>query len=378
MKRLLHIITGLSTGGAERSLHSLLAGGLEGYAENHVISLSEYGDFGQRIAELGVPVHALGLKEGRNPAAALSEMRKLACDIRPEIIQGWMYHGNIAARLAVTLGSGKPRLAWNIRQTLYSLSAEKQGTQRVIRFGKWLSKSPNAILYNSEVARQHHEAFGYSFGKGHVIPNGFDTDTWRPDRLVRTQARTLLGLHDDAIVIGFVARFHPMKDLSNLLQAAAPLMANNPRVHLAIVGRGNEPKNEALACFYPALPSGRLHILGQRENIPSLMPAFDILCMSSAWGEGFPNVLGEAMACGVTCVATDIGDSRLVLGDTGRVVPPSNPEALRRALASMITLSPGTRSELGKLARSRIRRNFSLSETVGRYISLYDNILEDC
>jgi len=375
MPRLLHIITGLSTGGAERSLYSLLAGGLADHAENHVISLSGNGEFGARIARLGVPVHALGLKGGRNPVAALTELRRLVREVSPEVIQGWMYHGNLAARFARSMAPSKPRLAWNIRQTLYNLSAEKRGTQLVIRAGKWLSKSPDAVLYNSEVARQHHETFGYSSGNGQVIPNGFNTSLWRPDLAMRAQTRTILGLDEDAIVIGFVARFHPMKDLGSLLQAVAPLMVDNPHVHLVIVGRGNEPDNPTLAPFYLGLPSARVHILGQREDIPSLMPSFDIFCLSSN-SEAFPNVLGEAMACGVSCVTTDVGDSHLVVGDTGRVVPPSEPEALREGLAAMITLSPGERSALGDLARSRIQQNFSLSATVRRYTSLYDSILK--
>ena len=371
----LHIIGDLEIGGAERSLHSLLTGGLAQACENHVISLTDQGVFGPRIESLGVNVHCLGLRSERGLLGAALELRKLARLIRPNLIQGWMYHGNLAARLARFGAPQAPKLVWNIRHSLDNISHEKRGTRWTIRGGKMLSTSVDTILYNSNKSRTQHEAFGYASQNGLVIPNGFDTDLWRPNSAARENMRAELGLKEQDILVGFVARFHPMKDLANLLTAVAPIIAQNNRVHLAVVGNGNEKSNPALAALYANIPAQTLHIMGPRNDVQDVLAGFDTFCLSSN-SEAFPNVLGEAMACGVVSVATDVGDVRKVLGDTGILVPPSDSEALMAALAKMVAMPREERRNAGKKARKRIVENFSLDATVQRYKSLYTSLME--
>ena len=375
MATLLHIITGLNTGGAERSLHSLLSGGLADKHRCHVVSLADAGTFGAHIRALGVPVHCLGMAAGRPSLMALWRLRRILRAVRPDLVQGWMYHGNLAASLARAMAPGRPALVWNIRHSLYDISNENRGTRATIRAGRSVSARPDRILYNSHLARAQHEALGFHAGYGAVIANGFDTALWRPDATARLQVRTALRLGPQDRLIGFVARFHPMKDIPNFLQAIAPLMAEDQNLHCAIIGQDAGPSNPVLSPLFDKLPPARLHVLGLRDDIPALMPGFDLFCLSSN-SEAFPNVLGEAMACGVPCVATDVGDSRHLLGDTGRIVAPSDPQELSKALHDMLILDDDTRRALGARARARIASHFSLTATVASYTSLYDALLE--
>jgi len=356
-------------------LHSLLSGGLAARHQCHVVSLTDMGEFGAKIAALGVPVHALGMSPGRPSPAALLRLRRLVRTVRPDLLQGWMYHGNLAASVGRVMANGNPALVWNIRQSLYDIANEKAGTRAVIRLGKLLSRHPDGILYNSHLSRAQHEAFGYHAAHGAVIPNGFDTTLWRPNAVARQQMRAALGLGPRDKLVGFVGRYHPMKDIPNFLQAMAGLMAADPQVHCAIIGQDAGPENPALAPYFNALPAARRHVFGRRDDVAQLMPGFDLFCLSSN-SEAFPNVLGEAMACGLPCVAADVGDCRHIIGDTGRIVAASDPVALCQALDDMLLLDEDARLSLGVKARARIADHFSLAATVDRYTTLYDSILK--
>lgn len=375
MTKILHIITGLNVGGAERFLHVLLAGGLATHCENRVISLSDMGEYGPRLEALGVRVTCLGMRSGRPSIQAIRVLRRSLKEFQPDIIQGWMYHGNLVASLAATVFRGKPLVVWNVRHSLYDLGAEKRGTQGVIRLCKWISRQPENILYNSHVSRQQHQSFGFHSANGVVIPNGFDTTQWKPDSEARQHTRKMLGLRDHDLLVGFVARYHPMKDVPTFLQAMEELMQEDQRVHCVMVGRNIGPENAALAPYFSKLPMDRIHILGQRDDIPRLMAGFDVFCLSSN-SEAFPNVLGEAMACGVPCVSTEVGDSGHVLGDTGQIVPASNPRALAGALKTFLAFDVLTRQTMGSVARRRILESFSLPEITQRYINLYTSLMD--
>ena len=192
---------------------------------------------------------------------------------------------------------------------------------------------------------------------------------------LRSFERRLLNT-EKYVLIGFVARYHPMKDIPTFLQALGRLMPKDKRLHCVMVGRNIGPENAALAPYFAKLPMDRVHILGQRDDIPRLMPGFDVFCLSSVRGEGFPNVLGEAMACGVPCVSTKVGDSGHLIGDTGTIVSASNPQALADALESVVSMNTTSRQAKGEAARHRILENFSLPNITKRYIDLY-NLLMD-
>jgi glycosyltransferase involved in cell wall biosynthesis len=173
-------------------------------------------------------------------------------------------------------------------------------------------------------------------------------------------------------VIGTVAREHPMKDPGNLVRAVASLQARGHAVHLVIVGSGLDRTNRELVEVVRECGLGaQVSLLGERTDVPALVAGFDVAALSSAWGEGFPNVLGEAMASGVPCVATDVGDCSWVIGPHGVIVPPRRSEALADALGRLLDLGADARHQLGLAGRARILQHFSIREVVGQYEALH-------
>jgi glycosyltransferase involved in cell wall biosynthesis len=389
--RVMHVITGLSTGGAETMLLKLLSAA-SGSMEHVVVSLGDEGTIGPRIATLGVPVHCLGLRRNApNPFRALSIL-PLARRIGPQLIQGWMYHGNLTASMAAlglqknvlrksALGNmprQKPPVLWNIRQTVYDLRRERWLTARLIRLGARLSSGPAAIIYNSQTSASQHKSLGYRAEKRVIIPNGFDCQVLRPDQAARKAVRTEMGIADDTVLVGLVARYHPMKDHIGFLQAAAIVVRSHPQTRFVLAGAGVSSTQPALV---EAIQQNELRdcviLLGERSDISRLNNAFDIGCSASAWGEGFSNSIGEAMACGVPCAVTDVGDSAYIVADSGFVAPPRAPEALAKAIAGLIKIGRSGRQQLGTKARQRIETEFSLPAIVQNYENLYLTICKN-
>lgn len=279
-----------------------------------------------------------------------------------------MYHGNLAAHAAAGLGGRRGRVVWNIRSTLCDIDQEKRFTAAVIRLGARLSGWPARIVYPSEAAALEHEAVGYSASHRVLIGNGFDTARFAPDPHARAALRATLGLAADDVLFGHVARWHPMKDHAALLRAAALLRDAGVTFHLAMIGRDVDEHNAELTGLRAALGlADRVHLLGERRDLHLLTPGFDIAVSSSSWGEAFPNVLGEAMACGVPCVATDVGDSARVVGEAGRIVARRDPAALARAMRELAALEEPARQHLGRLARERVLAHYSLPAIVRQY-----------
>jgi glycosyltransferase involved in cell wall biosynthesis len=368
--RVMHVITGLSTGGAETMLLKLLSAA-SGSMEHVVVSLGEEGTIGPRIAALGVPVHCLGLRRNApNPFRALSIL-PLARRIGPQLIQGWMYHGNLMASMAALALRHKPPVLWNIRQTVYDLRRERWLTAKFIRLGARLSSRPAAIIYNSQTSATQHESLGYGAEKRVIIPNGFDCQLLRPDEAARKAVRTELGIADDTVLVGLVARYHPMKDHVGFLQAAAMIARSYPQTRFVLAGAGVSSTQPELVKAIQQNELWDCVMLGERSDIPRLNNAFDIGCSASAWGEGFSNSIGEAMACGVPCAVTDVGDSAYIVADTGLLAPPHAPEVLAKAIAGLIEIGRSGRRQLGTKARQRIETEFSLPAIVRRYEDLY-------
>jgi glycosyltransferase involved in cell wall biosynthesis len=327
-----------------------------------------------------VPVHCLGLKRNApNPFRALSIL-PLAQRIAPQLIQGWMYHGNLMASLAaVALRKTAPRnvlgqkpVLWNIRQTVYDLRRERWLTAKLIRQGARLSSGPAAIIYNSQTSASQHEELGYRAEKRVIIPNGFDCQVLRPDEAARKAVRAELGITDDTVLVGLVARYHPMKDHVGFLKAAALVVQSHPQTRFVLVGAGVSSTQPELAEGIQQNELGdRVILLRERSDIPRLNNAFDIGCSASAWGEGFSNSIGEAMACGVPCAVTNVGDSAYIVADTGFVAPPRAPEALAEAIGRLIEIGQPGRQQIGAKARKRIETEFSLSAIVEKYENLY-------
>jgi len=373
--RILHIITGLSTGGAEMLLYRLLARTEQAGHQARVISLTDVGQVGEKIRSLRVPVEALGMRRGiPNPALLF----RLACRIgrtRPDVIQTWMYHANLAGGLAARLAGVSP-VVWGIHYTTFGPQVKRMTawTNRICaRLSGWL---PARIVCCAETARRIHVAQGYDAARTLVIPNGIDLEAYGPSSAARAGVRQELGLAQGTPLIGLVARFDAQKDHQNFVAAAGRLHVCFPGIHFLLCGQAVTGENRRLVQWiHQTGARHHFHLLGPREDISRLTAALDIACSSSAFGEAFPLVIGEAMACAVPCVVTDVGDSACIVGDTGRVVPPKNPEALARAWLDLLQMHPDARQTLGSRARQRIQLNFSLQKTAQAYTSLYESLL---
>ena len=377
MTRVLHVITDLRIGGAERSLFHLLQQSTGDGIEHRVISLLDGHPVGDWIRELGVDVTSLGLRSVAGGPSALMRIRRIAAQWQPDVLQGWMYHGCVASTLAAWGLSDRPSLAWNIRHSLTDIKHEKWLTQRVVRTAARLSGRADSIVWNSEVSRAQHEAFGFHGQRHAVISNGVDSEHMRPRPADRDAMRAALGVRNDAMIVGSVARFHPMKGHQLLVEAVETLAKNGLDVHLALCGRGCEPGGpaEEVTRLAPSL-ADRVHLLGELVDPAAIYSGFDVFVTPSRWGESFPNTLVEAMSCGLPCVATDLGATTDIVGDAGFVVPPDDVTALAPAIERILMLPLVERRSLGKQGRLRVSRRYCLSKMARDHESLWRTLGE--
>ena len=246
----------------------------------------------------------------------------------------------------------------------------------MIRLGARLSYIPESIVYNAKISAQIHKKLGYSDKYAKIIPNGFNCEHFKPSDTARPKLLHLLNIGEDAFLIGLIARNHKMKGHESFLYAAGELLNKYPKVHFVLAGSGIDKKNMKLTKQINDLKINKhVHLLGEQKEMAGITAGLDIACSSSAWGEGFSNVIGEAMACGVPCVVTGVGDSAYIVGKTGLTVKPGNRKAFLKAFERMVIMSSVERRELGKMARERVIEHFSLDRIVKNYEELYLNHL---
>jgi glycosyltransferase involved in cell wall biosynthesis len=283
-----------------------------------------------------------------------------------------MYHGNVAAAFCRLTNASRAPLLWSVHQTLSGFKNEKLGTALAIRTGRILSGVPLRIIYNSHESAKQHEALGYRADKTAMVASGFDTDLFKPDPELRRALRAQINVNDEMLLVGVVGRVHPMKDHPNFLRAAHKVKAVLPEANFLLAGRGTASADIATLVDRFGL-SERVHVLGERNDVAAIMAALDIFVLPSAWGEAFPNVVGEAMACGVPCIVTDVGDAARIVGDTGFVVPPRDSDELARTIVAL--LKRPDRKTLGARARERIISEYSLRTMTASYAKLYTQIV---
>jgi glycosyltransferase involved in cell wall biosynthesis len=375
MVTIVHLITGLETGGAERMLSRLVARTDRDRFRSLVVTITGAGNMAAAVDRAGIELISLGIRRGTPDPRGLFRLHRILREVQPDILQTWLYHADFLGLVVKQLGY-TPHLIWNVRCSDMSLASVSAVGGSLRRLLSWCSATPDAVIVNSRAGRRFHERIGYRPRRWEHVPNGFDTDELRPNLEARRHLRAELGIDDETIMIGLPARYHPMKDHSTFLEAAATLAAARPGICFVLLGPGIEPSNRSLVkAIGKRGLSDRIRLLGERNDMAEVYAALDIATLSSACGEGFPNVLGEAMACGLPCVATDIGDASELLGQTGIVVPPRDPHALAVAWRVLIEIGAQRRRSLGSKARVRIVQDYSLGAAVARYEALYDDIV---
>jgi glycosyltransferase involved in cell wall biosynthesis len=374
----MYVISDLSIGGAEMMLYKLLTETDRTRFEPIVVSLMDTGALRERIESLKIAVHTVGVRPRLPTPLALWRLIRLMRRLRPDLIVGWMYHSCLAAQLAGMFTSRQASTLWSIHYSTNSLAEEKWLTALVIRACAFLSRLPHKIIFVSRDGQSKHRQLGFDITNSCVIPNGIDATTFVPSSEARASVRSELGLPGDALIVGMVSRYHPMKDYAGFLRAAALILQAHPETHFLLVGRAVDSENQELRRLIHELGlAHRAHLLGERHDIPRLAAALDVFSLSS-YCESFPTVIGEAMACAVPCVVTDVGDSALIVGDnTGRVVPPRDSVALAHAWGEMIKLGAEGRVAMGRAALSRVSELFPLKSVVHRYEALYEAVLAE-
>ena len=368
----MHVITTLGPAGAETML-CRVASAMDGSRfENEVVSLTGILDQAEKMQAIRVRVRTLGMKTSVPNPWLVMRLAQWIRESKPDVIHTWMYHANLVGALAARLAGNVP-VVWGIHHSAFDPRVDKRRTMLVNRACALLSrKFPARIVCCSEASLRIHKKLSYATEKLEVIPNGFDLEQVKPDPAARASLREELGIPGDAILIGIAARFHSQKDHRNFVRAAARLHEQIPDVHFLLCGLDVNWQNPRLAGWIDAAGiRDRCHLLGLRRDVSRLFAGIDIATTASISGEAFPLVIGEAMACGTPCVVTDVGDSALIVGETGRVVAPGDPDALAEAWRKLIEAGPGVRRSLGMAARRRVQQHFALPTIVERYQAIY-------
>ena len=371
--KILHIIAGLNDGGAEAVLYRLCNNDTR--YTHYVISMMDVGKYGPLLKQAGIEVHYLNMPQGRVSMRGLLRLWSLLRELKPDVVQTWMYHadliGGVVARLA-----GVKSVFWGIRHTTLEPGKSKRSTIYVARLCAFLSRwVPDKIVCCANKAVEVHVKLGYSAHKMTVIPNGYDLKKFFVDYDDRKLLRNEWGIDETIPLLGMVGRFDPQKDHKNLINALGTLRQSSFDFCFVLIGKNLLETNQELVAWIDAQDlRENIILLGQRSDIPQVMNALDVHVLSSSYGEAFPNVLAEAMACGTPCVTTDVGDAALIVGDTGWVVEPKNAEALATALLdSLILLHDEPAWMIRKQqARERIVNNFCLEKMINDYHTVWN------
>jgi glycosyltransferase involved in cell wall biosynthesis len=374
--KIVHVITGLDQGGAEAMLEKLVLAGkrMNPEIEQMVINLGKPGVVGSRLAGAGVAVESLEMRlSPRSIGRFVTLARRLRSRPVMPVIQTWLWHADLIAGLCAR-AAGNRRVVWNLRNSMPSHPATKRASGAVAWLCARLSRRvPAAIICNSTAALRAHVAIGYRAEKCIVIPNGFDLRSFVDSPSLRSVMRARWGAAPGEALVGMVARVDPLKDHATFIRAAARVAAHLPGVRFVLVGEGVTRDATIQALLTETELAGRFILEERSEGVQKIMTALDVFCLASR-SEGFPNVVGEAMACATPTVATDVGDVRAILADDRLVAAPEDPEGLACCIEYVLGLEEQARRELGLNQRLRVEKEFDIERVWSRYRDLYGSI----
>jgi glycosyltransferase involved in cell wall biosynthesis len=368
LKSILHIITGLENGGAEAVLFRLLTNDKQN--RHTVISMMGMGKYGPMLEQNGLQVFSLDMPKGKVTFKGIKLLWKLVGNIRPDIIQTWMYHADLIGGVIGRL-RGIRNIYWCIHNSTLVRGLTASNTLWVTRICATLSYVvPKKIISCATKAMEVNISQGYSAKKFCLVPNGYDLAHFKPDEEEGKKQRGKWQIAKSTFLIGMVARFDPQKDVLNLIRALNIMLEKGTDFHVVLVGSGMDTNNTMLNDWLNENGiENNVTLVGQHDDIPLVMNAIDLLVLSSKYGEAFPNVLCEAMACGTPCVATDVGDSAFIIGDTGWVVPPQSSQLLARSIleAEKAWADDEIWNAISENTRNRIQVNFGIQRMVEGY-----------
>ena len=362
------IIVSLENAGAEIMLLRLLKHIDKELFEPSVISLRNKGPIGLKIEAQGVPVHCAHMSNNITFIFGFIRLVKVLKLIKPEIVNTWMYHADLLAGLAARMMK-VPKIIWMIHCSNFIIHKNNWLSFLLMKTCSKLSTLiPNKILCVSQVAARQHYDYGYDKRKIFVIPAIVDTINFVKNKNAKKNIISELKLPNDTILVGLFGRYDPQKNHIGFIEAAKIVREKVPHVHFILSGRGIDYNNISLINILEKYKlKSVIHLLGFRDNIIDLYSSIDLYVSASSFGEAFPMVLCEAMSCEVPCVATDVGDSAFIIGDTGRIVQPNNANELANKIMELIKLDLKILNQYGSRARERIMTKFNAEDIVKRY-----------
>lgn len=372
--KVVHIITGLNNGGAEGVLYRLVTNDKKN--QHIVISLMGEGKYGPLLVLNNIKTYYLELSRGKLSLSPIVILNKIIKNEKPEVVQTWMSHADLIGGLVSKL-SGHKNIIWNIRHSNLTFRVSNIKTNAVVMTCMAMSKIiPKNIICCSEKTYKDYGGRGYPKSKMTVISNGYDFEKFNTDTEARDKIRKELNIADDTNLLGMVARYDPNKNHHGLLRALKLVKTRNNNFQTILVGRDLNGNNESIKTLIKELElEDHVVLLDQRSDIPSIMNALDIHILSSISGEGFPNVLAEAMACGTLCIATNTGDSKVIIDDYGWIVEPNDDRSLSDAILNALKLKENSTvwSKKQRLAKEHIISNFSLSLMIDKYNNVWES-----
>lgn len=373
--RIVHIINGLGLGGAETLLYRLIA--RDCINEHVVVSLGKTAWYSSKLREQGISVHHLNMHSGAAVAKGALRLNSILRDTQADLVQCWMYRSNLLGGL-VARAAGKP-VVWGIHHA--TISTMRARSRALVHLGGIFARwTPNFIINCSRRSAEIHSRLGYSVGRCTVVHNGYDPEEFFPDERARTATRERLAIGADRFVVGTISRWHSEKDIPNLLKALEIARRRDTTVLCLLIGANLTKQNEHLAnvirdsgCEALVMP------LGLRSDVSDLARAFDLHVLPSC-SEAFPSVVAETMLSGTPNAVTDVGDAALMVGESGWVVPPKDPESLATAIVEAsreFRLDPGCWSARRRESRDRIAGNFSLDLMTRKYLAIWREVAKE-
>ncbi|GFO72506.1 hypothetical protein BJAS_P2809 [Bathymodiolus japonicus methanotrophic gill symbiont] len=366
MKKIIFFIRALDAGGAERQLVVTAKGLAERGYKVTVLTFYSGGFYAHEFADTKVTLLSLHKKGRWDLLGFLLRLIRVLRQQPPDVIYSYLGVANI---LSVLINPFIPdtRVAWGVRASNMNLEEYDWLSRWSYRLECRLSRFADIIIANSHAGLKFAVAHGFPGKKITVIPNGINTERYYPDKLAGEALRKAWGVAENELLIGVVGRIDPMKGHAVFLEAAALGQRKHKQLRFVCVGAGEAEYEKSM--HQTATDQGLDNVLiwaGRHADMHAVYNALDIASLSSLYGEGFPNVLGEAMACGTTCVATDVGDSALVIGNTGRVMPANNSQALFTAWNELLLLESEDFTRLSQQARKRVINEFSVKSLLDR------------
>lgn len=373
MKKIVHVIMSLNIGGAELMLKRLVLHSHQREQFEHIIiTLTDLGVMGPELQNRGITVHSLGMKSLPTLPLIFLKLQRLLKNIQPDVVQTWMYHSDLLGGLAAK-SLGVKKIVWGIRNTELNTKENFSRKAMVNLCAKLSYTIPSQIACVANTAMNTHiKQGGYDASKMLVIPNGFDINKFKPNDMQRLKLRDKLNIKSDELVIGNIGRFDPVKNHKNFIKACISLLQKGYKFKVLLAGRDVDLNNPEISKLFKNNKLSKYFLfLGEIDDTPSFYNAIDVFCLCS-YTEGFPNVLGEAMATEKVCLATDAGDAWVVITDNGFRIDSTSFADIAIALeTNVLNKALSNLNDIGNAARLSIVNSYSINKVVSQFEDLY-------